>query len=479
MKTTKTFSLKKVFKDYFDSLNAFTVIVPMLTAFVLFIINGGTRLIECILHENITLNQIVKDYGFPYALIEPLQSGLAAAAGSMLITLAFFSFLHGKASCKQYLSFGCRKKSIFTKFYGYSLITSGIAVFFGSLSAVIIASEYPDGANYIVLFTLNMARYMLLGTTIGTAGALICGKTYEAALSAMAFASLPAALLYACRVIFNGVLYGYAGGITRETLFEPLESQYPLDIRFVIATNSYNATGFWKCDLYQLMWIALFIIAAVLLKKYFTNRFDGTRAGIAGKSKLAIIAICSAVSLAAFIFVSEFTSWTSDFIIVIILTVIISAALAVALSAQKRSLKTCLLPALTAPAVLAVVIIGSVLASPSYAHRTPDFEKITEVNVQSDIIHLAFDEGTVIYDGTLHLETPEDIQTVIQCQKSLNNKYDRDYDGEYRYLYINYYLTDGTRFSRQFYRLGGKNIETINALLETDAANEREKLSEE
>lgn len=328
-----------------------------------------------------------------YLSIGYAASGIELFAGLIFAVLQF-NFLLNKKSCYTQLSFAVgRRQLYFNKVFFPVMIAASITVALKVLAAIFNAFYLGLSFNLVIGVIVNILTTFapfLEGYAIGVIGHMFTARKPEAYLLIASIMTLPQAISGVLENIFSHTLYGYdaMNSFVFDTITTELSS-YSYSIASSDCFPIFEKTDFLPEFIYATVCILISVLALVLCKIYFINRFKAEQSGVRGKSRVALVLSCITLPLLLVNSYGLFAEYLSDnsypfapvFIIGIILSAILSIIFCLVVTWSPKKIAYGATAAGIGIALqLAVMVIGFT-GGFGYATRVPDVKEIESVNI--------------------------------------------------------------------------------------------------
>ncbi len=416
----------------------------------------------------------------------------------LAVSLLQFHFLHNKEQCYTLLSFGIKRKKLYTNRMLIPLIAllvitvsiKGIALWKNievlGFSQHILTSWIIHIAMYIQIILINYSFTILC--------CLLCGRTIEACFASLSAILLPSALSIFINQVFYFSLFGYTQGyngsgedIISKTL--DLINPFPFynciySITEVAGTTPRNLNSQLIVSvIWILISIGLFIFTGIFFEKRYkpeTSGFKGINTKIVYLISLTapLYLCCSLVDYIKGYYYPYVDSKIR--ILVILATLLCGVIFAILFNFlihfTFKRIKVALVSGATIGVISAIALLIGFTGMFGTYNKLPDMADVVYIDV-SIPVNASLDEGmsdsfNSPYGDSYMLPvitSEEDIRIAMEVHKSVIENKTQDFSGAFS---ITYYLKDGTSYTRAYQNISAEALESCIRLWETDAVRQ-------
>ncbi len=441
---------------------------------------GASSLISMLKSEalDMTRKYYTPCYYLSIGYAAPVTEGIAG----LLFAVLQFNFLLSKKSCYTQLSFAVgRRQLYFNKVFFPVMIAASITVAVKVLAAIF--NAYYLGLNFNLVIGLIVNIFTTFAPfleyyAIGVIGHMFTARKPEAYLLIASILTLPQAISGVLHNIFSHTLYGYQ----YMSIFDVSSISSEINGYYEYSSDSFPV--FEKLNLlpefiYSTACILISVLALILCRIYFVNRFKAEQSGVRGKSRVALVLSCITLPLLLVNSYGLFAEYLSDnsypFVPLFIVSLIFSAILSIIFCLVVTWSPKKIVYGATAAGIgivlqLAVMVIGFT-GGFGYATRVPEVEDIESVDITVPFGEMAYmnAENDFFYPGfsygeTITLTEEYEFEIARNIHKAVID--DRNEDTGV-YLEVYYTMKDGTTLSRTYSNVSKTAMEEYLNLWDT------------
>ncbi len=231
-----------------------------------------------------------------------------------LLGLSQFMFLHYKNKSYSTFSFPLSRKTIFNN----RVVLPFVLIVIATLIIKIIALDqnvmiFGFSFRLFLYWIIHIFRILsvaLLSYSTAIVFSILCGRYLEAAIAGLSLHLFPMVFILFVGKVTETTLYGVSGSVAFASADEFFRSGYVFASDSLCQFNCYKGIGtFYLFDYIStyipLLYIAISIVALVIIKRYFVKSYKAEICGFKGVSKLANFIIClTPVTFAGFYAIS-------------------------------------------------------------------------------------------------------------------------------------------------------------------------------
>ncbi len=492
MKKLKEFSSKQSVRknDLINSISTALVIALVIFSISFFVnsvgliyVSGGE--ITSGLHKAIDFESFQFAQGYSEEFI--------VCAVPFVIGFIQFFFLTNKERCYNMLSLPIKRKSLFNNRYFIPLLIMLSVILITKVITLFVNIDvigYSNDLAAALIYNLTACIQLCFTSyTISVLSCVFCNKLSEAVLFGI---SVQLSFFYTITAIIDVIAYTLRGMAYKS-----------IDELFVIrnfAEPLTNDTGSYQSELYALdrpylsliFWLAVTVIALVLIKKYFEKSFKPEKCGMLAVNNVSIFYIsytaATAVSLNVGILcnpVVYFDDLSNSRFIILAVSVITSLVVSVVAGLLlTRSLKKIKIPVLGGVASSAVFLLTAFICLTGIFgefNKVPKAEDVLKVELtfpfgyvlgDSQVTDLLYDskEGIIANEMNVVFTDIDDIKHCIEAHKLIVSD---DSHKVYDYGCFTYTMKDGTTVSRDYAYISSKAAGEYLNLWDSDAVKEK------
>lgn len=436
------------------------------------------------------------DFSYHFSLTEadPILVFITPVA----LALLQFHFLHQKEYCYTLLSFGIKRKKIYTN----RMLIPLLALLVATLAIKGIALwENIDILGFsqqiLTAWIVHIAIYtqiILLNYSFTVFCCFLCGRTVEAGFASLSTILLPSALSLFINQMFYFSLYGYNQGYNgsgEDIISKIIDISNPFPFyNCVYSISEYSGTTPRNLStqlIVSAIWIVISIALLLFNGIFFEKKYKPETSGFKGVNTKIVYLI----SLTSPLFL---TSFLTDYIKgyyypfidtrIRVITIVISLLCGVIFAIlcnflvhfTFKRIKVALVSGATIGIVsVAALILGFTGMLGTY-NRLPDISEVLYIDVSIPVISSLDDGATNAFNSSYsdsymvpYITSEEDIKLAMDAHTAIIENTSPDFSGSFS---ITYYLKDGTSYTRAYQNISSEALECCIRLWETDAVKQ-------
>lgn len=483
-----------------DLLNSFSVLT-LVAIGIYFLVVLYSCLGPYFQNNNVLTFQLVDEltrggfsYHFSLTEVDPILVFIAP----VVVALFQFRFLHQKEFCYTLLSFGIKRKRLYTNRMLIPLLALLIATVTVKAIALWVNIEVLGFSQQLLIYWIThitiYIQILLLNYSFTVFCCFLCGRTVEAGFASMSAILLPSALSLFINQMFYFSLYGYDQGYNgsgEDIVSKVLDLTNP----FPFYNCEYSISGYTDTTSLDLrpqlivssIWIFISIGLLIYNGIFFEKKYKPETSGFKGvNTKLVYL-----ISLTAPLFLSYFlTDYIKGYyypfidtkiravtIVTVLLCSIIFAILCNFLvHFTFKRVKVALASGATIGVVSVVALLLGFTGMFGTYNKLPDMEDIISIDISIPIISSLDDGATNSFNSSYgdsymipYINSEKDISLAMDAHTAIIENTSPDFSG---YFSITYYLKDGTSYSRSYQNVSAEALEYCIKLWETDAVKQ-------
>lgn len=405
-----------------------------------------------------------------------------------------FNFMLNKKHCYTQLSFAVGRRQLFTDKIFFPLVFALSIILFVKLLAVVANIMYLGFTpNLLLGFLVNLVvcfRYVFVGYTVTVVAHMLAARLAEVALLVLTIFNIPSAITNMTNSIFANTLYGYSSFyndyIDTNIVYSSdkyYTSNYPFDSFSVAEAENFSLIF---SDIGK---IILCIIAILICKYYFVNKFKAENCGVRGKSTVALIISCIVLPI-AFIHTTlglDYYYSMNDYTPAIlyaaglIFTMIAAVLICLAVTWSTKKIKVGVIAGGIGIGIQLIVMLIGVTGCFGFDVALPEAEEIksiqitapfNEINPEADYNDFFENDPENYYYGDnsdIVIVKPEEIALALDIHKTAINNREKETSAG---CYISYTMKDGSNVTRYYKNLSKATIEKALGLWKTQSIND-------
>lgn len=498
-KSRRSLNNSSSFKDILNSFSTFTICTIGIYGIVLLFTCLGpyfekNNILALQLVTDLQRNQFLCHFSLTETEIFPVFIAPIVAA------LVQFRYLHQKEYCYTLLSFGVKRKNLYTNRLVLPLTALLVITLCIKSLALWKNIAILGFSNYLLYAWLTHViiylQIILVNYAITVLACHVCGRTIEAGFASLSFIFLPMVLSTFVNKVFYFSLFGYAEGYNAfgdDIISKILDVINPIPYMNAAISGSEYVMSPNPTLTHQLIassvWSVTAILILILTKKYFEKSYKPEISEFKGVSTKTVYLISLTAPMYISCFVVEYIRgyyypYTNTKIQIITIVASLVGGILAAIICNFlihftfKRIKVALVSGATIGVIAGIfLLIGYTGVFGTY-DKLPDVKEIDYVQVfapLSSTVHaLGGDVTTIVSEHSDSFTLPEitsekDILIVQDIHETILQHREQEIMGEF---YVCYFLKDGTSQTRVYKNVSEEALEKCMMLWETDAVRQ-------
>ncbi len=491
MKKSNVFSSKfNSSKDVFNGLSAFTVVAVGIFA-ILIILGTLTPSFE----NNKLVCELAKtlDGKYPYSYCFSLnQFDYYAIVFPFIAAILQFCFLHKKENCYTLLSFGKKRRSIYTNRLLPPLVSMLTIMLITKIFALIINIRYigftPNLLGMWLIHILLFTQMIMFIYAITVFCCHMCGRTIEAIAASISFTALPPALSILINEVFNFSLYGVSRNGNDDIITEALSIMNPLPLEAfaesMLKTSFDPSPDLKPTVIFSVIWLIISIALLIYTRYYFEKKYKPEISEFKGAKTLIVYIISLSAPILFAYFGLDYVrgyyyplSNTRINLIAVVIATLCGLAGAVlcnfVIHFTFKRFRVALVSGATIGVITGIALLVGLTGVFGTYNKLPELDDIESVEVYApfepfdDNYGIDGEHITNYYYGSDPLplfKTEKEIQLVLDIHKQVLEDKATD---SVSFFSVTYTLKDGTTYQREYTYLSDSALEKTLKLWDT------------